>query len=421
MCSQCFTHRHLGWKINVLDSCDKEQPGTDAGQSAAATAAAEDLQSRGSIQYTTRVKPDAAGGGGGKNYVDARPAPAKDHGDQRSGAMPPVPPMLEEHLRNDFRVTPSAAVHRGPFGESADHRRHRPAAPQQNYTLYAYPVSNYTYGGNVPFYMPKTHYGSPQPMKTSSSSAVYGNYRPIRQPAAAVPHFHVQQLQLPVQQQQQQQPSQQHVVFTAVKQQPVAVKHGYRVQSGKRLPNGVGGHRHSVVYKKPVYRTPAAAAFDGPPSAAALGHFQQPATSMSQSVSVSYSTSRHAPQPPVQSRQQEPFGEQHYYRSLPVPPQQQQQQFQGGFNPDTVVVEGGFKPIVPGGGVVLPQDRSDDGTAAEADTEAPRREKKMAKKLISRKPAAKGDGGETVEKQAAESEQTPSTVEKTEKNENGRK
>lgn len=398
----------------MLDSCDKEQPGAEAGQSAAAAAtAAEDLQSRGSIQYTTRVKPDEAGsgdvqlygggGGGGKNYVDARPTPAKDHGDQRSSAMPPVPPMLEEHLRNDFRVPPSAgagAGHRGPFGESADHRRHRPAGPQQNYTLYAYPVSDHTYGGNVPFYMPKTHYGSPQPMKTSSS-AVYGNYRPIRQPAAAVPHFHVQQPQL-----QQTQP---HVVFAAVKQQPVAVKHGYRVQSGKRLPNGVGAHRHSVVYKKPVYRTAAAATFDGPSSAAA-GHFQQPATSMSQSVSVSYSTSRHAPQPPVQSRQQETFGE-HYYRSLPPPPPPpQQQQFQGGFNPNTVVVEGGFKPIVPSGGVVLPQDRSDDDTTADGDADAPRREKKMAKKLISRKPAARGDGDNTVEKQAAESEQMPSIV-----------
>jgi len=116
---------------------------------------------------------------------------------------------------------------------------------------------------------------------------------------------------------------------------------------------------------------------------------------MTQSVSVSYSSSKHQkPQPiggyaPIQSRQ-ESVGQQHnhYHHNHP-----QQPKFQGGFNPSTVIVEGGFKPIFPGSGSNILQDRSDQETEGTSDSNEMvtirYHEKKMGKKLISRKPAAK--------------------------------
>lgn len=424
----------------MLDACDKEQPSAETG----GASGPDDLQSRGSIQYATRVKPDA-NGSGNDNIVQEAPAKKRD-----DGSMPMVPAALEEHLRNDFP-------------------RLRPVDPT---TLYAYAgQDNRTYGGAVPFYMPKAHYGSPRPVSAPSSPALYGhlaapvfhdashdfnNFRPVRQhpvPAAAQHHYHAVQLpadavQRPVI------PRQHHQQNTmAFRQQSVAVKHGHRVQSGKRLPPN--GARHSVVYKKPLYKFgsggsngiphPTAASHYGPASpvpapllqsypitgqlmqsyavpaqsyqvpvqssqpspylgvhsgnfqqqpqpfvhAQQQHHLQQPLTSMSQSVSVSYSTaaaaSKHHPrsQQPIQSRQ-ETFGQ---------PPQHNQQQpfLQGGFNPSTVVVEGGFKPIVPGVDGMQPvslQDRSD-RTTDDLDAETARPEKKMSKKLVSRKLTAK--------------------------------
>lgn len=413
----------MGWKINVLDSCDKEQPGAEPSASAS-----EDLQSRGSIQYTTRIKPDANnerfyGEPGKKNHVDPRTAVAKDHHIDDHN-MPPIPPVLEENLRNDF---PKSQGHRDSFVFNNNNNYQFPvaAASQQNVTSYAYhpASSNHTaYGGDEPFYTPKVHYGSPRPVKTAPvhnhNVNNNNNYRPVRQPA--VPHFHVQQQPANVLQMAEPHPRPVQMIFTP--KQQVAVKHGYRVQSGKRLPgNGV---RHSVVYKKPVYKMynsqPAAVrqpsqVHHGPASPVPQllssgfpGNFQphqqpfvqqqqqqQPTTSMSQSVSVSYSTSKHLQRPngghaPIQSRQE----------TFRRPSYRHRQPFQGGFDPNTVVVEGGFKPILQpnGDGSAVLQDRSDgdgestapavvdvDGTP---DVET-HHGKKMAKKLISRKPAAK--------------------------------
>lgn len=418
----------------MLDSCDKEQPGAEPSASAS-----EDLQSRGSIQYTTRIKPDVNNkrfyGEPGANHIDPRTAVAKDH--HADNHMPPIPPVLEENLRNDFPKSPG---HRDSFVFKNNNNNYQfpaAAASQQNVTLYAYPASsNHTaHGGNEPFHMPKVHYGSPRPMKTTpvySYNVNNNNYRPVRQPT--VPHFHVQQQPANVQLQMagiaDLHPRPVQMMFAAPKQQ-VAVKHGYRVQSGKRLPGN--GARHSVVYKKPVYKMfnslqPGAmqlqpsqahrgSASPVPQLSPAFpGNFQlhqqpfvqqqqpfvqqqqqQPTTSMSQSVSVSYSTSKHMQRPPqtvdghapIQSRQE----------TFRQPSYRHQQPFQGGFNPNTVVVEGGFKPIVhpnSDSSAVL-QDRSDgDGESTapvDVDDETSNVKvhhgKKMAKKLISRKPAVK--------------------------------
>ncbi|CAH2245286.1 jg15674 [Pararge aegeria aegeria] len=53
---QCFTHRHLGWKINVVDECDA----TDAEESRLVESVAlpGDLMGEESIQVQNRVKPD---------------------------------------------------------------------------------------------------------------------------------------------------------------------------------------------------------------------------------------------------------------------------------------------------------------------------------------------------------------------------
>ncbi|KAE9527613.1 hypothetical protein AGLY_012893, partial [Aphis glycines] len=400
----CFTHRHLGWKINVLDACDKEQPNSEP-----SAPVSEDLQSRGSIQYTTRIKPDVENkqffnnNEPLRNNIDLQP-------DHKGHNMPLIPSALEENLRTDFYKSPT---NRDQY--VYNNYKFPPTTSQQN-TLYAYPNSNYTYG-NVPFYMPKSHYGSPQPV----TSPTY-NYMlpPIRQPV--IPNFQAQPNILP-----DYHPTQ--MVFTP--KQPVAVKHGYRV-SGKRLPaNGPmpNGAHHSVVFKKPVYKfntqspLPLVNQYSPVPPisqpmlSAYPGYFQQqqqpliqqqlqqpmfyqqqkpifyqqqqplvqqPSTSVSQSVSVSYSSSKHPKNQqmtgyvPIQSRQETDV---------------QQHQPQGGFNPNTVVVEGGFKPILPGGNGIF-QDRSDkeiSDTVGDFDESATVRhyEKKMSKKLISRKPTAK--------------------------------
>ncbi|XP_060880277.1 protein Skeletor, isoforms B/C [Metopolophium dirhodum] len=421
---QCFTHRHLGWKINVVDACDKEQPSSEP-----TAPISEDLQSRGSIQYTTRVKPDVENkqffnnNEPLRNYVDLQ-------SDHKGHNMPLIPTALEENLKSDFY---KSSTNRDQF--VYNNYKFPTAASQQN-TLYTYPNSNYTYG-NVPFYMPKAHYGNPQPVTSPTYNYMLpsyninnNNYRPIRQPV--ITHFQAQPNILS-----DHRPAQ--MVFTP--QQPVAVKHGYRV-SGKRLPpNGPmpNGAHHSVVYKKPVYKfntqspLPLVSHYSPvPPVSQPMlsvypsnfqqqhqpliqqqqqpliqpqlqqpmfhqqqkpmfyqqqqqqPNVQQPSTSMSQSVSVSYSSSKHPKSQqmtgyvPIQSRQETDV---------------QQHQSQGGFNPSTVVVEGGFKPILPGGSGIF-EDRSDkemSGTAGDFDETVTVRhyEKKMSKKLISRKPTVK--------------------------------
>lgn len=57
---QCFTHRYLGWKINVLDSCEQEQKG-QASEIDEVYAAPDDtdmMEAEASIQHETKVKPD---------------------------------------------------------------------------------------------------------------------------------------------------------------------------------------------------------------------------------------------------------------------------------------------------------------------------------------------------------------------------
>lgn len=59
---QCFTHRYLGWKINVLDECDA----SEAEESRVVQAISlPDLMQEESIQVQSRVKPDA-------NFLDER-------------------------------------------------------------------------------------------------------------------------------------------------------------------------------------------------------------------------------------------------------------------------------------------------------------------------------------------------------------
>jgi len=306
--------------------------------------------------------------------------------------MPPVPVELEENLRKDFYKPRPAESEQ--FARDNNDRLSASATSRQNFTLYAYPSSNYTYG-NVPFYMPKVHYGSARPVKSPVHHHVLpshnvnsnNNYRPVRQPATG--HYHAQPNALP---------DHRPVPMGFFAPKPhVAVEHGYRV-SGKRLPsNGPtanGAHR-SVVYKKPVYK------FNVAQPVRSGGRFQhahqrqqsqqpalgpQPGASMSQSVSVTYSSSTKHQQPRL-SQTDGHASIQNRQETNVVGPYHKSQ---GGFNPDTVVVEGGFVPITPGG--TVSQDRSDDGGAGadgfDETATVGRREKKTGKKLISRKPAA---------------------------------
>lgn len=403
----------------MLDACDKEQPTVEPN-----AAGSEDLQSRGSIQYTTRVKPDAESNQYYaynneplRNYIDPR-TNTKDHSTSSSNnnnELPSIPIALEENLKNDFHKSspPPSPIQREHFtsnNNNDDRYRFRPNASQQNFTMYVYPTSNHTYG-NVPFYMPTGHYGSPRPV---NPPAIYNNYafasnnndyRPVRHPAIQ-PNYHAQPTVINAVDHRGR-PVQTPVFNPKQQMMHVPAKHGYhRTTTGTR-PSSNGAH-HSVVYKKPIYKLnpqpvvpiPVAASHYGPAMPEPLvsqpvfpavypGHFQSPppflqpqhSPSMSQSVSVSYSSSakhlHQRPLSPIQNRQ-ETVG--------------RGNQFQGGFNPDTVVVEGGFRPIVPGGSSVF-QKRSDHEENDDADaatTTEPvvhHHEKKTSKKLISRKPA----------------------------------
>lgn len=59
---QCFTHRYLGWKINVLDSCEgqQHQQQGQASEIDEVYAAPDDdiMEAEASIQHETKVKPD---------------------------------------------------------------------------------------------------------------------------------------------------------------------------------------------------------------------------------------------------------------------------------------------------------------------------------------------------------------------------
>lgn len=73
---QCFTHRYLGWKINVLDSCDKGSQGAASEQVSTQVVAPlqvqqaarqdsdqdQDLDGKASIQVETRVPAGGATG-----------------------------------------------------------------------------------------------------------------------------------------------------------------------------------------------------------------------------------------------------------------------------------------------------------------------------------------------------------------------
>ena len=58
-CLQCFTHRYLGWKINVLDECDQDgEASAPKPVYAKPDSSEEDLEQSPSIRVETRVKPN---------------------------------------------------------------------------------------------------------------------------------------------------------------------------------------------------------------------------------------------------------------------------------------------------------------------------------------------------------------------------
>uniref|UniRef100_A0A2A4IWG9 DOMON domain-containing protein n=1 Tax=Heliothis virescens TaxID=7102 RepID=A0A2A4IWG9_HELVI len=60
---QCFTHRHLGWKINVVDECDAQEG--EESRVAAIVLPPDDLRGDESVQVPTRLSPD-------RNFIDER-------------------------------------------------------------------------------------------------------------------------------------------------------------------------------------------------------------------------------------------------------------------------------------------------------------------------------------------------------------
>ncbi|XP_068084801.1 protein Skeletor, isoforms D/E-like [Anabrus simplex] len=101
---QCYTHRYLGWKINVHDSCDSSDGASEpvaarlpAGQNAHEDEDGEDeeLQSRPSIRVSTRVKPNGVFYTGDKgNSQDVKENIFKD--------FQKLPSNTQENFQQDF-------------------------------------------------------------------------------------------------------------------------------------------------------------------------------------------------------------------------------------------------------------------------------------------------------------------------------
>ncbi|XP_059621426.1 protein Skeletor, isoforms B/C [Phlebotomus argentipes] len=53
---QCFTHRHLGWKINVLDTCDEAHP-SELDEVYASPESSEGIEAESSIRHETKLRP----------------------------------------------------------------------------------------------------------------------------------------------------------------------------------------------------------------------------------------------------------------------------------------------------------------------------------------------------------------------------
>ncbi|KAI5694329.1 hypothetical protein M8J75_015154 [Diaphorina citri] len=99
---QCFTHRYLGWKINVLNSCDKEAQSSEpvttrirADDYTDDQSADSELESRPSIKVTTRVKPDGTSDG-----VSA------ETNSFHNDLSQIIPHKFKDSLKSDFKKTP---------------------------------------------------------------------------------------------------------------------------------------------------------------------------------------------------------------------------------------------------------------------------------------------------------------------------
>ncbi|XP_050536003.1 protein Skeletor, isoforms B/C-like isoform X2 [Daktulosphaira vitifoliae] len=362
---QCFTHRHLGWKINVLDSCNKEKPEL--------TAVQEDLQTRGSIQYTTRVKPDSS------NFEIIKNSENIDH-------LTFIPAELENDLKKDFI--------------KLQYTKPEYSVSTQNFSYNSYPISNHTYS-NTTFYVPQSHYGNPQPLQPSTNKYIINDNtnRPLQQlgsipmsnyynqqlvpniynqpiPAAAS-HFQAQSTKSSIiNEHRRPNINYQQIFFKPNQNSQISTNYVPKIDS-RKVSRPMGPIR-SVIYKKPVHRFPPLSDMNHHGSnTLTRGHLsyvptskqfqqQQPygqyGSSISQTVSVSYSTSKNNNSPLLHNHNHHQYSHQQTQHQKPHILMRNAQELngeqttinnsafgktRGGFNPNTVIVEGGFKPIFP--------------------------------------------------------------------------
>ncbi|XP_054288516.1 protein Skeletor, isoforms D/E-like [Macrosteles quadrilineatus] len=361
---QCFTHRHLGWKINVHDRCDL--PVVSASEPVETRVKYEpdedELESHPSQRVATRIKPE------GPNYLPLVsnvglknqdlmaeykknfaqiPVNFQVSPDQKYELQHGIPSnhkypasTMDVYINKQIESSTEDGREMIPVSEDTSQdvstERNRPILPQGQDK---YNVSETNHHQQQESYKPAfnrnphPHGMRPGPHQRRPVMSTMTIIRPHRRPA---PHHHMMMVAKPVM----------HRPYTLM-----SAPSQYR----------------PVYVKKPIYRMPAVSMHRPvmmvPQSVHAETVMMPPRAPITQShspvtktVSVSYSSSKGKvkPQIPMQMKS-EPSENKKYIlpQHKPYKPENSAPQYKisqsittGGFNPGSLVIEGGFKPII---------------------------------------------------------------------------
>ncbi len=352
---QCFSHRYLGWKINVHNTCDKE--GAESEQVTTRIRVNEDdrsdpLWSNPSIQVETRVKPS--------NLSFIR---ANDHGEPRTETSKPLlhaKHSFADPLKNDYIVSEQIILQDPylpppPYQKNFDYQSMQVTEPMKEIKA-------------ITDRLVYTDYSiSPLPQQTKIQSGIYTNvtksypvpviklpnysqkesyvYKPSA-PASPANYPHVQAM---------------HIHIIKHPGSPPTIDDNLQSPIQKSFVSRP--YRHSMTLKKPLRKIM--------PYTYPLRSLNKISKPMEQQVSGSIATksvmvpplrnfvakvphtmlvSYAAGQPtkkPYFGRKREESKSQHFSTNRLVEEQMERKTFAGGFNPSSIVVESGFKPIIP--------------------------------------------------------------------------
>lgn len=351
---QCFVHRYLGWKINVHDRCDSQVATGSAPSETRVKYEPEvdELESHPSIKVATRVMPE------GPNFLPLVSNLELKHSElmaeyKKNFAQIPVN-FKDAHKESQYAVTTAGAApnHKypepvGPSSTEQQHRemipvsedlsqdisteRSRPMLGQKHENRTSPPAQHYYQGlpyQRHPYIQGQVVNGRPthrRPVVSTMTIIRPHNRRPA-------PHHHMMMMHRPM-----------SVMAAPSNYRPVYVK-----KPIYRMP--------SVSMQRPVMMMapePQLAETVLVPPRVQTG--QQPQTMKTVSVSYSSSKAKVKPQQLPMQLKAEPTETKKYILPQMKPNKQELHSpvyksssgvNSGGFNPGTLVIEGGFKPII---------------------------------------------------------------------------